>query len=344
NFVPVFSAKVSHSSVQPVDLAALLSPVTSALLLASKRSLRTPQLWQIAFKKTRVGDLFSVRSRCELSEPYVQSHRRKDVPNLFWLRNFAGNYQEPLVCFTLQGERLDLSLDFAVQANSDRSYMLHAELVSFESDSVAVTREENRIEPISRFESRVTRFLTGSAPKEISERFIQSPQRSLGAAEIDTRKPTVFRTFVFKPGGLIFVGARDLPFVVEPLTLRQCGIVKSSVRLEHNPKFTLLVSVSPKAKLIRTEHHSLPFLAFNVFTNSGFTDVTNAACVVTPGPKRREPAAQEPEFLSQDTAGITFESIGDLGDRKRWVTLKKQVNVIGHDFHCVNCQGKLIRF
>lgn len=173
--MPVFSAKVSRSSVQTGDLSALLCPVASTLLLAGKRSLRTPQLRQFACKKTWVGKLFSVRSRCELSEPDVQSHRRKDVPNLFWLRNFARNYQEPLVGFTLQGERFDLSLDFAVQANSDRSYMLHAELVSFESDSVAVTREENRIEPISRFESRVTRFLTGSdAPKEISERFIIS--------------------------------------------------------------------------------------------------------------------------------------------------------------------------
>lgn len=59
-------------------------------------------------------------------------------------------------------------------------------------------------------------------------------------------------------------------------------------------------------------------------------------------PERRESTAQEPEFLSQDTAGVTFESIGDLRDRKRWITLKKQVNLIGHDFHRVNCQGNLI--
>jgi hypothetical protein len=70
--------------------------------------------------------------------------------------------------------------------------------------------------------------------------------------------------------------------------------------------------------------------------------VTNAARIVTSGPKRREPSAQEAKFLSQDTAGITFESVSDFRDRKRWVTLKKQVNVIGHDFHRVNCQGKLI--
>jgi len=63
NFVSVFSAKVSHSSVQPVDLSTLLCPVASTLFLVRGRSLRTPQLRQIAFQKSRVGNLFSVRSR-----------------------------------------------------------------------------------------------------------------------------------------------------------------------------------------------------------------------------------------------------------------------------------------
>jgi hypothetical protein len=115
------------------------------------------------------------------------------------------------------------------------------------------------------------------------------------------------------------------------------------VGLEHNRKFTLLVRVSPEAKLIGAKHWSFPLLAFYVFTNRSFTDVTDAACVVAPGPERGEPAAQESKFLSQDTAGVTFEPIRDLRDRKRRVTLKKQVNMIGHDFHRVNCQGKLIR-
>jgi hypothetical protein len=76
----------------------------------------------------------------------------------------------------------------------------------------------------------------------------------LGTAEVQTFKVRVLLSLVFKPAGLILIAARDLLFVVEPLTLRQRGIVKSSVRLEHNPKFTLLVRVRPKAKLIGTKH------------------------------------------------------------------------------------------
>src|SRR5271165_5576128 len=343
NFVPVLSAKVSHSSVQPVDLSTLLCPVASTLLLASERSLRTPQLRQFACKKTRVGNLFSVRSRCELSEPYVKTYSREKVCDLDWLGNFACQDDKPFIGFAFQGKCFDLSLNFTMKTDADRPNVLNSQRVSFESDSVAVTWVKNRVEPVGAFESRVTRFFTGfDASKEVLESFIEPAERCLSTAEIDTRKPSVFRTFVFKPAGLIFVATRDLPFAVEPLTLRQCGIVKSSVGLEHNPKFTLLVGVGPKAKLIGAKHRSFPFLTFYVFTNRCLADVTHAARVVAPGPKRREPTAQESKFLSQDTAGITFESIGDLRDRKRWVTLKKQVNVIGHDFHRMYCQGKLI--
>jgi hypothetical protein len=109
------------------------------------------------------------------------------------------------------------------------------------------------------FESRVTRFLTGiDAPKEVLESFIEPAECALGTAEVQTFKVRVLLSLVFKPAGLIFITARDLPFVVEPLTLCQRGIVKSSVRLEHNPKFTLLVRVSPKTKLYQMPEGTYP--------------------------------------------------------------------------------------
>jgi hypothetical protein len=79
-----------------------------------------------------------------------------------------------------------------------------------------------------------------------------------------------------------------------------------------------------------------------LLTNRGLTHVTNAAGVVTPGPKRRKPTAKQSEFLSQDMAGVTFKPIGDLRDRKGWATLQEQVSVNGHDIHRVNRRRKLI--
>jgi len=200
NFVPVFSAKVSHSSVQPVDLSTLLCPVASTLLLARERSLRTPQLRQLAFKKTRVGNLFSVRSRCELSEPNVQTDSREHVCDLDRLRNFASHHHEPSIGFTLKAKSLDRSLNLTVQAYADRPDVLYAEFVPFESNPVSVAREENRIESISRLETRVSRFLTGfDASKEIGESFIESPKCCLGTAKVDRCKPSVVFALVFEP-------------------------------------------------------------------------------------------------------------------------------------------------
>src|SRR5271165_5904554 len=140
NFVPVFSAEISHSSVQPIDLSTLLCPVASTLLLASKRSLRTPQLRQIAFKKTRVGNLFSVRSRRELSEPNVQTDSRKHVWDLDRLRNFASHHHEPFVGFTLKAKSLDRSLNLTVQTDANLADVLHSQSVVFEPNAVAVAR------------------------------------------------------------------------------------------------------------------------------------------------------------------------------------------------------------
>ena len=139
--------------------------------------------------------------------------------------------------------------------------------VAFEPNAVAVAWVKNRVEPVGAFESRVPGFLAGfDASKEVLESFIEPAQGALGTAEVQTFKVRVLLSLVFKPAGLIFIAARDLPFVVEPLTLCQRGIVKSSVGLEHNRKFTLLVGVGPKAKLIGPEHGSFPpfdFLCIN---------------------------------------------------------------------------------
>jgi hypothetical protein len=57
---------------------------------------------------------------------------------------------------------------------------------------------------------------------------------------------------------LIFVASRDLPFVVEPLSLRQGIVVKSPVRFKENQKFPFLVGVGPEAEFVSAKH---PFCA-----------------------------------------------------------------------------------
>ena len=183
NSVLVFSAKVSHTSVQPVDLSTLLCPVASALFLATERSLSAPQFRQFAFEKTRVGNLFSVRSRCELSEPDVKTDCGQKVANHDWVGNFARYHHEPSIGFTLKDERLDGSLKLTMQTDAQGADVLDCQSVAFEPNAVAMARVKDRVEPVGTFESRVTRFLTGFDPsKEVLEGLIQPPQGTLCAS------------------------------------------------------------------------------------------------------------------------------------------------------------------
>ena len=175
NFVLVLAPKIGHASMNSGDTAFRFLPVASAFLLPGDRTLRTSKLRQFSLEKARVRDLFSVRERGEVSQPDVESDRRKDVPNWSGFTNITSHYQKPLIRFSLQGKRLDLSLHFTVKTDADRSDMLHAEPVAFEPNAVSVTRKEYRVESVGAFESRVTGFLAGfDAAKEIGERFIQA--------------------------------------------------------------------------------------------------------------------------------------------------------------------------
>jgi hypothetical protein len=62
---------------------------------------------QFASKKTRVAELFSVRSRGTLSQPHVKTDRRKHVFDLDWLRNVACQNDEPSIGLAFQGMRFD---------------------------------------------------------------------------------------------------------------------------------------------------------------------------------------------------------------------------------------------
>ena len=184
NFVPVLVPKVSHPSVQPVYPSPLLCPVASTLRLATERSLSAAQLRQFLLKVARVSYSFSVRSRYELRQPDVKTDCGEGVRDSNRLRDFASRYEEPFIGCTLKAKRLNRSLKCSVQTDADPANVLHPQSVAFESNAVAVAREENRVKPLGAFEPRVTELLTGfEASKEALESFIQPAQGALRAAE-----------------------------------------------------------------------------------------------------------------------------------------------------------------
>lgn len=281
NFVLMLASQISYPSMNASNAALGLLAIIAAVLLATNRPLSAAQCWKLFLEKPGIGDLLAIGKRSEVRQPEIEPDSRQQVPNLGWLRQLAGQYHEPLVSLALDRECLDCSFDFAVQANADRPDMLNAQLVNLETDTVAVAREQNRVEPIGGFKAWVTGLLTGlHTPKEISKRFVEAAQRGLSAGKVNVRKPEIVLALILEPTGLILVVARDLPLIVKPAALCQSRIVESAVRLKGDLKLALLIGVGPESEFISFEHNSFS-LRFDIFTHTRFADVPDSSSKIT---------------------------------------------------------------
>jgi hypothetical protein len=239
----------------------------------------------------------------------------------------------------------DSSLYFPVQAHANRADILNTQAIAGELDSIAVFWKKDRFKPVSAFESRVTWPLTGfHSSKEVGKRLVEAMQRSLSAGEIKPGKPNILCSFFFKPSGLVFVAARDLPFVVEPLPLSQRIVVEPPVCLQHNGEFTLLGGVGPQPQFVRFVGHLGFLLIGNVAQNCRFGDRPARACEVGARPQGRKTAAKVRKFLARRVAGERLKLSGKLRNRPTRISLNKEVNVIGHHFQGGNRSLQLGRF
>jgi hypothetical protein len=314
NFVSMLVAQVSDSSVQPGNLASLPGSVTAAKFLPAKRALRPPQPWKLSFKKPGVLNFEAVGSDKEMRESDIKSGSWKNIADFDWFRQFAAYDHEPFIGFALQAKRLDFAIDLTVKTDADYAGMLDAKPIAFESDAVAVARVENRVEPVSAFESRIARDFSGFNPlKEVSKCLVEATQRALSTRKVDSYKVRIDEALILEPARLILIRTRDLPFVVEPLPLRQGVIVESPVRLEHNRELTLLVGVGPETEFVSAKHRSLSFLCCDVSAHRRFADMPNSSSVVTTTPKCRQTRTKRLEFHSQHPTAVAFEPISNLG-------------------------------
>ena len=199
--------------------------------------------------------------------------------------------------------------------------MLHPQFVTLEPYAVAVAWVKNRVETVSAFETRVTRrFACLNSSKEIGERFIQTPQGSLCTAEVNRSKPAIVLPLVLEPAGLIGVASRNLPLVVEPLTLRQSRVVKSPVSLQHDFKFAFLVRVRLQSEFVSLEH-LVSLLLLDVASNRGFCHRFARASEVVSRPERRRPASKASELVAQNVASKSFKLAIQLRNRPSSIQL-----------------------
>jgi len=325
NFLLVFAAAVGHPSVHASDSPLLLLAITPAFLFPGDEALCATKFRQLIFKVTRVVDLLAVRERSEVSQSYVESDSRQEVSYGRDISHIGRNDEVPFVSLAFEGKRLDVPFNFSVKTDSDRPDMLHPQFVTLEPYAVAVAWVKNRVETVSAFETRVTRrFACLNSSKEIGERFIQTLQGSLCTAEVNRSKPAIVFPLVLEPAGLIGVASRNLPLVVEPLTLRQSQVVESPVSLQHDFKFAFLVRVRLQSEFVSLEH-LVSLLLLDVASNRGFCHRFARASEVVSRPERRRPASKARELVAQNVASKSFELASQLRNRPTRVGLNKQV-------------------
>jgi hypothetical protein len=222
NFVLVLTPAVRHPSMYPGHTVLSLLAVAAAFFLPGYRALCAPKFGEFLFEVSRVGNLLAVRRRDEVSQSYIQANGGKDISHGRDISNIRRDDQEPFVGLALDRKRLDLAFNFPMKTNANRPNVLNIKPVALEPDTITVTREENRVEAIPSFKPRVTWFFARLySTEEIRERFIQTTQRSLCTTKVNRSKPTVILPLVLETAGLIGIASRNLPLVVEPLTLRQ---------------------------------------------------------------------------------------------------------------------------
>jgi len=89
---------------------------------------------------------------------------------------------------------------------------------------------------------------------------------------------------------------------------------------------------------------SFAFLGLNIFADRILTDVASGPCIVGPRPKRRKPGTQGREFLSKGMRRISLQPINNFGYAESRIGFDEQMQVIRHDFKCMNGYAKFLGF
>ena len=146
-----------------------------------------------------------------------------------------------------------------MQLDLDVPYVLEVETPAFfEPVSIAVGWELHEPESVAALEARVAgSFITGSdSTEERPERPIQPSQSGLGAGEVGSSKVGVPLSGLLEPAGLLYVGNRSPPGLVDLPAFFESGVVEAAVGLEHRIESFGLRAVGVESVLERLPHQN----------------------------------------------------------------------------------------
>jgi len=253
-----------------------------------------------------------------------------------------GGVEMPVLSLNCNG--LNPAFQISVQSNSNASNVLDVKFAVFQPNTVAVSREGDRIKPIPCLEPGEAGLLAGfDTPEESLKRFVQASKNILRCRVIELRDVVVKAADFLEGIGLVVIVDRLMPLLPTNNAMLQGGVIKKASGIKKAFQLDFLSRVRKKP-IFESFAHLFTLLIFDVFLNSRFADMSDAASIIAATPKGRQFAAQFLKLPAQDPAGIPFQAIHDFGNTPGGIMLKKQVNVVRHYFKRVDCEFEFIRF
>jgi len=179
--------------------------------------------------------------------------------------------------------------------------------------------------------------------EERGKGFIEATKRLLETGSIDSSK--CIRVLAAQVSKMRTLGPVVNPlarFLIGGNSLLKSGIICQPGLPKQKIQMFQLLSVWAKEVLVSTEHHLTRLLHFNVPLDGFFGNMTYRADVVTPAPQARQSGAKLWELLAQQSRGVAFELVGKALRCFGWVAFDKQMNVVWHDFECLNRNVQLL--
>ena len=311
---------------------------------SGQRTLPSAKFTQVSSKGLRIAEKLAVACGGEASDSDINAN----LPGFGGWREiwkFDTEANEPLPVLSNNPCLLEFCIGryLAMPPNANRSNVLKSKfpINNLDSSTVASHGVGEGIELIGRFESRVTgSFSVLCSIEESVERPLESFQCLLGRPVVQIRVEPVSISFMLQPSTLFKIAEIDLILLPDELLCFKHLVVQPAVSFKTNRQFTLLIGVREKSKFVSL-NHSLASLIIDVSTNCRLANVPNCPCVVASSPERRNSTSKCFELLPENSGTPSLEPVNYFSDRDGRVCFDEQMNVVWHDFMCMNCPTSL---
>jgi len=344
--VPEISALIGDVFVQFGYLMDGLAATMTTFDSTRETALSNAEFVKGATHPARIFDEFSIRQSEQAFQPNIDPNSRTKMWDHLNVKNLCLQADIPLLDRALQDNVLDFGVvgKRAMQVNAHLTDILDVELAVSELAAVTVG-EFQAVESILAFKARETRTFTGlQSAKESGKALIKSSKYLLDAGGVELPESfEIIMADVAEVGPLISVehALPDLP--VSRDSLLQSGVIEIPALPQKEVKSTDLGAIRVKT-IFESANHLLALLILDVTPHRCIGDMPDATDIETATPESRKSGSQRLMFFPQMPGGISFELVG----KSLWgfsrISRNKQMNVIGHDFHCLNRHAESLGF